>query len=41
MFHICFYWQSGELAENVSKIIDPPFVGTVDVSEVEVFEMTS
>ena len=31
-----FFWQSGELAENVSKIIDSQLSDAVDMSEVQV-----
>lgn len=36
-----FAWQSGELAENVSKIIDSPFADKVDMSEVQVLNFTN
>lgn len=32
-------WQSGELAESVSKIIDSQFADGVDMSEVQVWDI--
>lgn len=35
-FLLVLFLQSGELADNVSKIIDPQFTDKVDMSEVQV-----
>lgn len=35
MFFFLVY-QSGELAENVSKIVDPQYADSIDMSEVQV-----
>lgn len=35
-FLLVLFLQSGELADNVSKIIDPQFADKVDMSEVQV-----
>lgn len=34
------FWQSGELAESVSKIIDSQLVDGVDMSEVQVLTIS-
>lgn len=33
---LLFFLQSGDLAEEVSTIIDPPYADGVDISEVQV-----
>lgn len=35
-FFFPYNYQSGELAENVSKIVDPQYADSIDMSEVQV-----